>query len=418
MSNNNLKVSIFSTKESIGGAGIAAKRLFESLTGQGKNEIKMIVGYKISKDEKVIEINAFSKYLMKFYSRFESYVLKLQKTENKIHHSLGLTGVINSSYINSLNSDIINLHWINSGFISINTISKINKTIVLTIHDSWIFLGTEHHPNGELDLRYISGYNKKNRDNNYSLIDLDRFIWSIKNKKLSSNINFIAPSLWIYNKLKNSLIFKNSNITHIPNALNTNIFKPLDKMESRSKLNLDYADKIILFGVFGDAFTINNKGIDLLIKSLENLKNKNYLCLCVGHQSKSIEIGKLKIIFLGHISENEKMAIAYNSSDVVVIPSRMENLTQMGTEALSCGKPVVAFDIGGNSDIIEDNSTGFLVEPFNTLEFSRKINKVLNLDALKSAEMSFRCRQKAILNWSYPVVSEKYNNFFEKISKK
>ena len=63
--------------------------------------------------------------------------------------------------------------------------------------------------------------------------------------------------------------------------------------------------------------------------------------------AEDILVGKIKIKFLGRIHDEKELSYMYSLADVVVIPSRMENLTQMGTESMSCGTPVVAFDVGG-----------------------------------------------------------------------
>ena len=78
--------------------------------------------------------------------------------------------------------------------LSIKDISKIQKPIVWTTHDSWICCGAEHHPNIlENDSRYINGYSKKNKPLTTKGIDICKKIWLKKKKYLNKkNITFIA----------------------------------------------------------------------------------------------------------------------------------------------------------------------------------------------------------------------------------
>jgi len=410
-----LKIGIYSTKDLIGGASKAANRLYTSLNNLEYVTAKMHVAIKSIEDENVISVGPWKLFLLKVVSKIEKLILKICNSSDHIHHSLGIFGVIKSNEINSKNYDIINIHWINSGFLSIKTISNINKPVVITLHDSWFFCGCEHHPQSLNDLRYVNGYSSENKILKDSLIDINRIIWRLKKKMIHSNINIIAPSSWMFNMARRSSIFRDNKIIHIPNPLNTDIFKPLDKIKTKIDLGLDEHNKIVLFGVFGDPFQINNKGIDLLFSSLEKIKNHKFTCFCVGHDNKDYYIGNIKIKFLGNIFSENMMAKIYNIADVVVIPSRLENLTQMGTESLSCGIPVIAFDTGGNSDIIENQKNGILVEPFDIEKFASSIIEVLNWPKIKYKKISDFCREKAVSKWSFKKISSDYNNFFKKI---
>ncbi len=410
-----MKVGIYSTRDLIGGASKAANRLFRSLNNLNNVSVKMHVAIKSSANKNIIPVNHWKLFSLKIFSRIEKLILRIFNSSDHIHHSLGVFGVLKSSEINSKNYDIINIHWINSGFVSIKAISKINKPVVITLHDSWFFCGCEHHPKSVDDLRFVYGYNSENKSIKDSLIDLNTIIWKLKKKLICSNINIIAPSSWMLDMARRSSIFRDNKIIHIPNALNTDVYKPLDKMKTKIDLGFEEHNKIVLFGVFGDPFKINNKGIDLLISSLKKIKNHKFTCLCVGHDDNDFNIGNIKIKFLGKISSEHRMAKLYNTADVVVIPSRLENLTQMGTESVSCGVPVIAFDTGGNSDIIENQKSGILVEPFDTEKFANSIIEVLNWSKIKYQNISDFCREKALSKWSFKKISKDYNSFFKKI---
>ena len=119
---------------------------------------------------------------------------------------------------------------------------------------------------------------------------------------------------------------------------------------------------------------------------------------------------KNKIRKLGFISEPDLFPILYSAADVVVNASRSENFSNVILEALSCGTPVVAFDIGGNSDIIEHQINGSIVEPFNVDELTIGI-----LDNLLSKEMSKDVISKSVLKYSEKIISCDFEAFYNNI---
>ena len=72
------------------------------------------------------------------------------------------------------------------------------------------------------------------------------------------------------------------------------------------------------------------------------------------------------------------MALAYNAANLAILPSRQDNLPQVGLEAQTCGCPVVTFKTSGLSELISPNKTGLLVNPFDEKEFAAAINQILN----------------------------------------
>jgi glycosyltransferase involved in cell wall biosynthesis len=72
------------------------------------------------------------------------------------------------------------------------------------------------------------------------------------------------------------------------------------------------------------------------------------------------------------------LRLAYSAADAVVIPSRLDNLPNSGVEGLACGRPVVAFDVGGLSDIVRHQQTGFLAPPLDAAGLADGIHWVLS----------------------------------------
>ena len=82
-------------------------------------------------------------------------------------------------------------------------------------------------------------------------------------------------------------------------------------------------------------------------------------------RNKTNEYWPVKTISTGRLYDDISLALAYAAADVVMVPSRLDNLPQTATEAIACGTPVVGFEQGGMSDVIEHQKTGWLAKPFD-----------------------------------------------------
>jgi len=399
----------------MGGAAIAANRLHNALLKNGVDS-KMLVCEKTSDDTTVIGPSSkLSKYSPKFRNLISHSILKLQKTTNPVQHSLNYfpTGI--HKLINSMDIDIVNLHWVNAEMISIKEIAKINKPTVWTLHDSWAFCGAEHHPALDNDTRYVEGYIINNRNASDSGIDINRWVWNKKNRSWKvATMSIVCPSTWLYKNCLGSSLFKNNNIYNIPNCISTDDFSPIDKATARELIGLPPNKKYILFGAVKST-SHPLKGYDLLLKALEKLENLSKVELLVfGSLDSDSELQKnIKIRALGHLYDHLSLKLLYNVSDVFVSPSMQENLSNVIMESLVCGTPVVAFDIGGNKDMIKHKVNGYLVDPFYTDDLANGIAWVL--DNSEEKQLAVSARKMAKEKFSEEKVVKQYISFYQSI---
>ncbi|MCD9513347.1 glycosyltransferase [Photobacterium carnosum] len=406
-----MKVSIVSHSDSKGGAARAAYRLHKALI---KNDIRseMLVRVKQSNDDTVISSSKFKQSLARAFNYISTKIQLLQKTKSSILHSSNLFGSHVNNLISNSDSDIINLHWINAETLSIKQIGLIDKPIVMTLHDMWAFCGTEHLSiDGDLS-NFKVGYDKLNNNSDYiSGVYLNKYIWNMKKKYWKNKFSIVTPSNWLSTCVKESVLFRGWDVYTIPNALDTDLFKPINKRKAREFFKLSNDDVLIGFGAMGGA-SDPNKGFDLLIQTLNKLpKDKKYKCLIFGQDKVSIDI-ELPVKFIGHVNDDNILINFYNAIDIMVVPSRQENLPQTGTEAMSCGTPVVAFNTTGLVDVVEHKVTGYLAEPFNTDDLANGIEWCcLN----SKQQMSGFCRNRAVALWSQDVIAEQYSDLYHNI---
>lgn len=312
---------------------------------------------------------------LKIKSRIERLLFNFYPNREQKPWNIGSTNNVLEKVINEINPDIIHLHWINQ-FVSIKQIAKFKKPIVWTLHDSWAFTGGCHIPFP--CEKYKSNCEECPQLNSKRQKDLSYFIFNLKRKAWTNvNIHIIGPSKWMTDCAKNSSLLSRFETINIPNCIDTDYYSPRDKILSRQKFNIPLDKKVILFGAI-NATKDKNKGFDLLIKSFELINKERNDTELVVFGSKEIQFdGHKNIREIGFISNPELFPYLYSAADVVVNTSRSENFSNVILESLSCGIQVVAFDIGGNSDLISE-SNGKLISPFDEKMMANGIIDVLN----------------------------------------
>lgn len=401
----------------IGGAARAAYRIHCSLLKQDIDS-EMWVKEKFSNDA---SIKGPASGVNKFFNRLRHRIIdkslvKLLKTDNKIIHSPSILSSRLIKYINECDADIIHLHWLQFEMISISDIAKIKKPIIWTLHDMWAFCGAEHYTN---DIRWKEGYDKNNRPNYETGFDLNRWTWLRKKKYWKNSFHIVAPSKWLAKCVSSSDLMENWKVSVVPYPIDTNNWKPLDKNISRNKFNLPKDANLILFGAPGGGID-PRKGYDLLLKALEYLKiqkkMKNIQLVIFGQSKpKANQNLKFPIHYMGQIFDDKNLRELYSTADVMVIPSRQDNLPNTALEAQACGVPVVSFDIGGLPDIIEHQKTGYIAKHFDTKDFSNGIYWVLN--NLQNKKLNVNSRERILNKFSEKKVSNDYLNIYKNLLK-
>ncbi len=402
----------------MGGAARAALRLHNALVSNAGINSTMIVRQKVNDDWRITQPNEsrLSNAYGQILPLIDRLPLRFQHCTQPVPRSPAWVSAICAKQINQSDADVINLHWICSGFLSIEEIGKITKPVVWTLHDMWAFCGAEHLASGDSQARWRTGYCANNRTNNDTGIDIDRWIWRRKQKAWLKPMQIITPSVWLADCARSSALMRNWDITVIPNVLDTSKFKPIPKAMAREVLGLPLQAKLIAFGAFRGT-QIPYKGWDLLQVALaivaKNLPDAQALIFGQGEPKYPPSLG-MPLHWMGHLHDDATLALLYSAADVVVVPSRQENLPQLGTEAHACGCPVVAFNATGLMDVVIHGETGYLAEPYNCEDLARGIEWVL-ADDERHAILSSKARERAVRLWSPEVVVPKYLEVYRRV---
>jgi D-inositol-3-phosphate glycosyltransferase len=170
----------------------------------------------------------------------------------------------------------------------------------------------------------------------------------------------------------------------VPCGVNMRLFQPVDKANARQKLGLG-DDKILLFVGRIDPL----KGVDQLLKAMPYLKSFKGLRLIIvgGDEYSRAEVEKLQklsaeldiqdaVTFQGLIKQ-EQLPYFYSAADVCIVPSYYESFGLVPLEALACGTPVVATDVGDLKNIIRQGETGYVVADNGPVNLADRIASLL-----------------------------------------
>lgn len=312
-------------------------------------------------------------------------------------------------------ADIYNLHWI-SGFVDISDFfSGIKKPVVWTMHDMFPFTGGCHYSNG--CEKYLNMCNQCPQLGSTSIRDLSYDIWRRKSKTLSSfnnKLSIRADSYWLASEAKRSSLFRNLDIDTAHYGIETDQFFSRDKLSCRRALNIPEKSKVIVFGA--PAIDNPRKGFKELYKSLKILNQTfpDLFLLSFGGGNISPEFN-ITGSNMGHVSDNNLLAVIYTCGDVFVIPSLQEAFGQTALEAMSCGIPVAGFNTGGIPDMIEDGITGYMAENGNVEDLADAIKCILTLSETEYQRMALNCREKVMNGFTIAHQAEKYLKVYRKL---
>lgn len=366
-----MKILHLNTYAGNGGAGKACLRLNKALQNHGIHS-EVAVNFLFKNNPAVHDLSKgfFFKWLTAAGIILERLANKIFVKHLPIPFSIPLWGKNISGKELLRSADLIHVHWINHAFLrpgDIAKLARLNKPIVWTFHDSNAFTGGCH-------VRYTCDHYEHECGNcpvlrNSHAGDLSHRIWKQKSRAYE-NINFtiVAPSRWMANSVSKSKLLKSKPILNIPNTLDTEIFKPLSRAESRSILGLS-PDKFIIMSGFMPSRKDLHKGTSYLIEGLEIFAREHHLekehieLIIFGNRdTRNVPDFPVKTTFLGTISDEDRLAIVYNAADVFLAPSLEDNLPNTVLESLACGTPVVAFTTGGIPDMVEHKISGYLAE--------------------------------------------------------
>ncbi len=311
-------------------------------------------------------------------------------------------------------ADIVQLYNIHGGYFSYRALPRLaaQKPVVWRLSDIWPMTG---HCTYSYDCeRWMTGCGSCPRLSDYPGLRRDKTAWAWKSKKRvysKSDITIVGPSRWIVDLAKRSPLLGRFPVHHIPNGLDTEVFKPIPKPVAREILGINPDRRIVFFSA--DTITSVRKGAQILTAALERLVQgglKDVELLTMGGETKAAdEHAGFPAKHLGHIKDDITMSLAYSAADVFVLPTLQDNLPNGLIESMACGTPAISFDVGGVADAVRHMETGYLAKCEDVEDLAHGIRLIIGDQNLR-ARMMERCRQVVLNEYSLELQSK---SFFE-----
>ncbi len=399
---NGLKVShiTFSSK---GGAGRVAQLLYE---GQ---KMEHVSAKMYTMTDGGVESLAFSNPIL-FITALFDYLLVRRLRKNPLFTLFRRCKPKLVKRTSFEEGEVIHLHWV-AGMLHSKWLSHVlaNHNCVLTLHDMWTFTGGCHHA---ID---CDGYQQGCGDCPQVREAFKRSVAKSLSIKISQNAQFrnlvvVAPSKWIADKARKSLVFKHQRIEIVPNSAIIESAQMVDKRQAREKL-----------GISGNSFVVGcvaadlldpQKNIGALVNEVEIFKdnhaNVDLVILAVG--GGMLRSDAVTVFQTGLLHDLNEIALAYVAMDAFVSLSLTENFPLTVVEAAFAGVPAIALDAGGISEIVKNGETGLVIS--DPSEFQNALEIVVSNRKLREY-MSTNSKAFAAEEFSLGSVLNRYRAIYE-----
>lgn len=280
--------------------------------------------------------------------------------------------------------DVLQLHNLHGDYFDLRALPWLSERIptVLTLHDAWLMSGHCAHSfdcgRWEVgcgicpDLSILPAVRRDDTASN----------WQRKRKIFSrSRIHIVTPSRWLMNRVERSMLAPAAvEKVVIPNGVDHAVFSPGSREGARKNLGLPLDRIILVFAANGIRRNVWKDFASLreaLIILGTSSTVSNVMFIAVGESAPPEVYGGALVQFVPYVEDERRMADYYRAADIYIHAARADTFPNTVIEALACGTPVIATDVGGIPEQIvaldlhnsggtgREVSTGILVEPAN-----------------------------------------------------
>ena len=421
-----MNILFLNTSETAGGAAIAARRLIRALTHQGVTARMMVrdaveapsAGSDAETNGGVIAVGGRFKRLPFLWERFRIWLANGLSRSGLWRVDIANAGLSITNSQAFREADVIHLHWVNQGFLSLKELRQIlqsGKRVVWTMHDMWPCTAICHHA-GTCD-RYHSHCHDCPQLVRPGRKDLSSQVFSQKIKTYAlGHITFVCCSHWLAEQARQSALLAGHDVVTIPNTYDAGIFHPASRAEARQQLGLPADKGLVLFASY--KVTNPQKGLDYLMRAFRYLTDLNIGLIIVGQMADAasdspvadrIDTLPFKRYPMGYVKDEASMARIYQAADLFVTPSLEENLPNTIMEAMACGTPCVGFRVGGIPEMIDHQQNGYVAAYKNEQDLATGIRWTLT----HREEAGARAAEKAVATWNEDTVAKQYLKIYE-----
>ena len=414
-----MRVLIVNTSERPGGAAIAANRLLHALNNHGV-EAHMLVRDRKTDAANVVNIAPSWRHKANFlWERGVIWLANGLSKQNIFQVDIANAGTDITSMAAFKQADVIHLHWVNQGYLSLDDIDRIlasGKPVVVTMHDQWYFTGICHY-SGECD-KYRSQCSRCPMLKGGGIgMDLARRVFDRKRAMYQGrNLTFVGCSRWIADLARTSPLTQGHQVTNIPNAIDIDVFSPADSTEARRKHHLPEDKRLLLFGA--QRITDERKGFRYLAEACDHILRAHpdlagdLGVVVLGGDAESVKTAlPFPVYAVNYLSNEQEIAELYNAVDLFVTPSLQDNLPNTIVEAMACGRPCIGFDVGGIPEMIHHQQDGYVARNRDGQDFAQGI--VWCLDNDRHPALCAAARANALATYGEAAVAQRYQAIYQ-----
>ena len=393
-----------------GGAEKIARQLYQLL--KSKENVRYIVGFNTkSVSDKNITI-IYNGLLKRIFNRI------ITKNHSHDYISIGYSKFIINRVINLDKTELIHLHNAHGHYLGIADIAYLSQKapLIWTIHDCWVMTGHCVSPFDchELQRKCVNCPHLDYYTPIYNTKKVKRIYQKKSQEFRGKGIIFVAPSQWLKRQLQKGML-SGERIEVIYNGISLNEFQELNKNQIKKEWNISSNKKII--GIIAAQLGIKQKGMEVFLKALKYIENiEEYYFIIAGggmNVKEMFEKGNINYLYLGYLDDENKLSRFYSGLDILVNPSLAETFGLVNVEAMACGTPVVAFDVGPMREIIHE-SVGWLAETTDAESLAKKICEAFSNEA-ELIRKSNNCREYVANNFSLNKMAEAYQKLYNAV---
>lgn len=318
--------------------------------------------------------------------------------------------------------EIVHLHNLHGGYFDLRALASLSGEVpvVVTLHDTWLLSGHCAYTMG--CERWRTGCGRCPDLEIFPSLERDgtAFNWRRKRRIYrSSRLFVVTPSRWLMERVERSMLRPGVAAGRvIPNGVDLELFRPADPAEARAELGLAQDRRILLFVANGGR---RNRFKDFAtvaeaVRAASERLGEALLLVLLGEAAPAERVGRSEVRFVPFQSDLGRVARYFQAADLYLHAARpdSENFPTTVLEALACGRPVVATEVGGIPEQIEEGQTGSLAPAEDPAAMARAVARILSDEGLRRG-MGERARRVALARYSLVDQVRRHLEWYEEI---
>jgi glycosyltransferase involved in cell wall biosynthesis len=403
-----MRIVAVNTHDRAGGAARVALGLHDGLRAGGDQSL-LLVKYRAGREPGVVDWDG----------RLNA---ALREVTSRVEKRVSLQALLDPSWFDARRAplreaDVVQLHNIHGGYFNPLLLGPLGRRshVVWTLHDMWGLTGKCVHAYG--CERWVAGCGACPLLSEYPALrrDTTGAQWRLK-RAIYGHARFVVvtPSTWLARLVERSIL-QEHDVRYIPNGVDTAAFSPGEKEAARRELGLP-ADRSLVLFVAAGGHRNPHKGFALLSRALGGLgERRPVLVVLGGDGTLSQEEAGCEVIDGGRVDETERLALYYRAVDVLAFPSLAENCPLAVLEAMACGRPVVAFAVGGIPDLVDHLETGYLARLGDAGDLARGLAAALDAEG-KAADWGAAARARVEERFDLESQIDAYRELYREIA--